>query len=170
MSLLKRLNLGSLTDEKKENLVTALYVGTLFILIALIYFIHLPNSLWNDIVNFFSTLTLSVVPGTGVSLPAPLNPSAHLQLYAAVFQFCMGIGVLEICILVLRVYWHSSVSRKAETIENIVFWLGTSFLVASYLFNITMASEWFVFWAALILLLGLSLIVRAIILIISPRL
>lgn len=167
--MIKDFSLQSLTEKRKENIFTAVYIGALFILVALIYFIHLPNNLWNEIVNFFSTLTLAEVPGTGIGLPAPSNPAAHIQLYTAAFQFSLGIGILEIIILVLRVGLHSPMSRKAETVENIVFWLGTSYLITAYLFNVTLSSEWFVFWAGIILIFGLSLIARAFILIANAR-
>jgi hypothetical protein len=91
-------------------------------LIAIIYVINLSNNLISDIINFISTFTLSEVPGTGLSLPAPSNPTAHIQLYTTAFQFSLGIGVLEIVILALRVGLHSSVVRKSEKVENIVFW------------------------------------------------
>lgn len=159
-----RLSARALTEKRKENLFTAIYVGAVFILIAVIYYIHLPNSLWDSIVDFFSSLTLAQVPGTGVSLPAPTNPAAHMNLYTAIFQFSIGIGILEIVILVLRVVLHSSVARKAETIENIVFWLGASYLTITYLVNMTIASEWFVYWAGIILIFGLSLVARAFVL------
>lgn len=167
--MIKDFSLQSLTEKRKENIFTAVYIGALFILIALIYFIHLPNNLWNEIVNFFGTLTLAEVPGTGIGLPAPSNPASHIQLYTAAFQFSLGIGILEIIILVLRVGLHSPMSRKAETVENIVFWLGTSYLITTYLVNMTLSSEWFVFWAGIILIFGLSLIARAFILIANAR-
>jgi hypothetical protein len=167
--LTKDFGIQSLTEKRKESLFTAIYLGALFILIALIYFVHLPSNLWNEIVDFFSTLTLAEVPGTGIGLPAPSYPAAHLQLYTAAFQFALGIGILEIIILVLRVVLRSSVARKAETVENIVFWLGTSYLITTYLVNMTLSSEWFVFWAGIILIFGLSLIARAFILIANAR-
>ncbi len=159
--MIKDLN-QALTDKKKESLFTVIYIGSIVILIALIYFIHL--GLWDGIINFFSTLTLAQVPGTGVFLPAPANPAAHIELYTAIFQFSLGVGILEIIILALRVVLHSSVSRKAETVENIVFSLGTSYLVITYLINMTIPSEWFVFWSGVILIFGLSLVARAFVL------
>ena len=158
-------NPDALPEKKKENLITALYIGAVFILLAIIYFVNLPNNLWTSIVNFFSSLTLATVPSTNFGLPAPLIPSAHLALYIAAFQFALGLGVLEIAVLSIRIMLHSSISRKAETIENLVFWLGTSYLVITYLVNMTIMSEWFVFWAGIILIGGLSLIARAIVLI-----
>jgi hypothetical protein len=163
--VVNELNTTSMTDKKKEGLFTAIYIGAIFILIAVIYFIHLPNSLWDEIVKFFSSVTLAEVPGTGIGLPAPSDPTIHMQLYSAAFQFSLGMGIIEIVILVLRVVLYSSVSRKAETVENIVFWLGTSYLVITYLVSMTRPSEWFVFWAGIILLFGLSLVARAFILI-----
>ena len=162
--LIKDLNTQALTDKKREGLFTAIYLGAIFILIALIYFIHLPSSLWESIVNFFSSLTLAQVPGTGVFLPAPTNLAAHMELYIAAFQFSLGIGILEIIILALRVVLHSPISRKAETVENIVFSLGASYLIITYLVNMTIPSEWFVFWAGIILIFGLSLVARAFVL------
>lgn len=49
-----------------------------------------------------------------------------------------------------------------------VFWLGASYLVGTLLNETTMMEDWFVFWAAIIMLIGVSLIVRAIILAARP--
>ena len=162
--LILMLNPRTLPEKKKENLFTAIYVGTIFIILAAVYFAHLPNSLWDQLVNFFSSLTLSPIPNTGILLPAPGTPADHTGLYMAVFEFALALGVLEIVILMLRVYFHSPVARKAETVENIVFWLGTSYLTITYLVNMTIPSEWFVFWAGIIMLFGLSLVARAFVL------
>jgi hypothetical protein len=163
-SLINALNPQALTDKKKESLFTAIYIGAIFIIIALIYYIHLSDNLWDGLINFFTSLTLAPVPTTGISLPAPANPAANMNLYIAAFQFSIAIGILEIVILALRVGLHSSVSRKAETIENIVFWLGASYLIITYLVNMTIPSEWFVFWAGIILIFGLALVARAFVL------
>lgn len=162
--MLHAFNPQTLSDKKKESLFTALYVGAVLIIIALIYSIHLNDGLLNSVVNFFTSLTLSSVPATGIALPAPANPAAYITLYNAAFQFSLAIGILEILILALRVVLLSSVSRKAETIENIVFWLGTSYLVTTYLVNMTIPSEWFVFWAGLISIFGLALVARSFVL------
>jgi hypothetical protein len=158
------LNLQALTDKKKEALITAVFIGFIFILLAVIYFINLPNNIWNSFVNFIGSFVLTQVPGTSISLPAPAYPAAYTVLYIAVFQFFLGIGILEIGILALRIVLHSPLPRKAETIENIVFGLGTSYLVITYLVNMTIMSEWFVFWAGIILIAGLSLVARAFVL------
>ena len=160
-SLMPSLNLQSISDKKKESLFTALYIGALFIILALVYYVHLSDNLWESLVNFFTSLTLASVPTTGLSLPAPPYPANFGNLYFAAFQFSLAVGILEIIILALRVVLHSSVTRIAETIENIVFWFGASYLIIAYLVNMTISSEWFVFWAGIILIFGLALIARA---------
>jgi len=162
--LVGALNLHSLTDKTKESLVTAIYLGGIFILLAVVYFINISYSLWDRLINFFGSFMLAQVPGTSVSLPAPAIPYAHTVLYNAVFQFCLGLGILEIVILALRIVIRSPMARRAETIENIVFWLGTSYLTVAYLVTMTLQSEWFVFWAGVILIAGLSLVARSFIL------
>ena len=141
------MNQQALTDKKKEGLITAVYIGLIFILLAIVYFINIPHNVWNNFVNFIGSFVLYQVPGTGISLPAPSNPTAYTVLYIAAFQFFLGIGILEIAILALRIALHSPLPRKAETVENIVFGLGSSYLIITYLVNITIMSEWFVFWA-----------------------
>ena len=160
-SLMPSLNLQSLSEKKKESLFTAIYIGALFIILAFVYFIHLSDNLWDSLVNFFTTLTLAPVPNTGIFLPAPSAPADFGILYVAAFQFSIALGILEIIILTLRVLLRSSFTRIAETIENIVFWFGTSYLIIAYLVNMTIPSEWFVFWAGMILIFGLALIARA---------
>ena len=157
--LINKVKAHGLSDENKEKLFTAIYVGAFLIVVALIFYLH--NSILADIINFFLTMTLSAIPGTGISLPAPANPAAHLSLYAAAFQFTLAIGIVEIAILALRIGFHSSASHKAETTENVVFWLGASYLIITYFVNMTMPSEWFVFWAGIILVFGLALLARS---------
>ena len=155
-----------LTEKKKENLLTAVYVGSILIILAVIYAAHLPSSLWDKIVDFFTSLTLSPIGG-GIALPAPANPAAHTDLYMAGFQFALGVGIVEIVVLALRILLHSPSARKAETVENIVFWLGSSYLIITYLVNMTIAAEWFVFWAGIIMIFGLALVARSFILLAS---
>jgi hypothetical protein len=150
-----------LSEKKKENLLSGIYIGSILIILAVIYIASLPVSLWDEIVNFFSSLTLAPVPGTGIALPAPSNPASHMELYMAAFIFTVAVGAIEIVVLVLRILMNSPMPRKAETIENIVFWLGTSYLIITYLVNMTIAGEWFVFWAGIILIFGLALLARS---------
>jgi len=163
--LIKDLKTNELADKKKEGLISSVYIGLIFILLAVVYFINLPHNIWNNFVNFIGSFVLAQVPGTSISLPAPFNPGAYTLLYTAVFEFCLGIGILEITILGLRIVMNSPLPRKAETIENVVLWLGTSYLAITYLVHMTIMSEWFVFWAGIILIGGLALIARSFVLV-----
>jgi hypothetical protein len=155
----------ALPEKRKENLVTTVYIGLLFILLGIIYIINISYNLWNNFVNFINTFVFAQLPGNSISLPAPADPAAYTKLYNVAFQLCLGLGILEIAILGLRILLNSPLPRKAETIEGLVFWLGTSYLIITYLVNITIVTEWFVFWAGVILIGGLSLIARAFVLI-----
>ena len=165
MGFTRKLNVQALPENKKENLVSAIYIGFIFILLAALYFINAHTDLWDIFNHFLNTFVFAQVPGTTVQLPAPEAPWAYLVLYKAAFQFCLGIGIIEIAVLTLRVWLFSPLPRKAETIENLVFWLGTSYLVVTYLINITIIGEWFVFWAGIIVIGGLSLVARSFVLI-----
>jgi hypothetical protein len=164
-SLTKDSSTQTLTDKRKESLVTYVYVGAIFIILALIFVLNTGIS--GRIVNFFSSLTLAQVPGTNIALPAPSIPADHIRLYDIAFQFAISVGILELVTLMVRILLHSSIARKAETIQNLVFWLGTSFLIVAYLVNITLQTEWFVFWAGVILIGGLSLVTRALIILLT---
>jgi len=161
--------LQAMSDKKKENLISALYIGLIFVMLAVLYFINDRSNLWNSFNHFLNNFVLATVPSTGLQLPAPENPAAYISLYNAAFQFCLGLGIIEIGVLVLRVWLCSPLPRKAETIENLVFWLGTSYIVVTYLVNVTIISEWFVFWAGVILIGGLSLVARSFVLIASRQ-
>jgi len=165
MGFIRKLNMQALDDKKKENLISFLYIGFILIMLAVLYLVDVHTDLWNNFNHFLNTFVFATVPGTGIQLPAPESPAAYIILYKAAFQFCLGLGIIEIGVLLLRVWLNSPIPRKAETIENLVFWLGTSYLVVTYLVNITIIGEWFVFWAGIILIAGLSLVARAFVLI-----
>jgi hypothetical protein len=85
-------------------------------------------------------------------------------LYGAVFQFCLGLGILQVILLALRFLLHSPIGKTAETVGNLVFWLGASYLVITYLNSTTTMSKWFVFWAGILMIVGLSFVARAFVL------
>ncbi len=169
MGFKSKFNMQALPEKKKETLISALYIGLILVLLAVIYFINVHINLWSNFYRFLNNFVLTTVPGTGFQLPAPENPAAFVTLYRLVFQFCIGIGIVEIVVLTLRILLNSPLPRKAETIENLVFWLGTGYLVVTYLVNATIISEWFVFWAGIILIGGLSLVARSFVLIASRQ-
>ena len=144
----------------QESVLNAISVGTVFILLGLVYVLALPTSLWDRVVGFFGSLTTRPFPGTSISLPVPINPGAHAVFYTAIFQFCLGVALLQILILAIRVIWKSPVKRTAETTGNLVFWFGASFIVATFLNASTNTSMWFAFWGAFLIIAGFSLLAR----------
>lgn len=159
-------NLNTHVSGKKahERILSAISAGAFFIIVGIVYVINLPANLWNALVSFFGNFTLAQVPGTGIYLPAPISPNTHALLYGATFQLCIGLGILQIIMLVLRYALQSPIGKTAETMGNLVFWFGTAYLVATYLNSTTDISKWFVFWAGLLMILGLSFITRGFVL------
>jgi hypothetical protein len=156
-------------NKARERLYSVISAGTLLVLIGIIYVINLPANLWNALVDFFSSFTFAQVPSTGIYLPAPINPQSHTVLYGALFQFCIGIGILQIVMLVLRFTWSSSIGKTAETMGNLFYWFGSAYLVATYLNSTTTISTWFVFWAGVLIILGLSFVARSFVLLAKKK-
>jgi hypothetical protein len=144
-------------------------VGAVFILIGVVFVLAQPSSLWDEIVAFFGSFSALQVPGTGIYLPAPISPAAHAVLYRAVFQFCLCLGILQVILLALRLMVRSPISKTAETFGHLVYWFGASYLITTYLNNTTTISRWFMFWAGILIILGLSFIARAVVLLAKRR-
>jgi hypothetical protein len=152
-----------------EGIISAISVGAVFILIGTIYVTTLPTSLWDKIVNFFTSFNTAQVPSTTIYLPVPAVPAAHTVVYNAAFQFCLGIAILQILLLTLRLLWHSPIGKTAETAGNLVYWFGASYLVFTFLNSSTTVTTWFAFWAAILVALGVSMIARALVLFAKRR-
>ncbi|MEM2111430.1 MAG: hypothetical protein QXX08_06085 [Candidatus Bathyarchaeia archaeon] len=146
-----------------EGLISGISVGVFFILLGAI-FATTPN-LFDKIIEFFKDFDIKPVPNIEfVYLPVPKSPWLHSAVYSALGQFSIIWGTFQIVILALRFVAGSSLSKKAETVSDIVFWFGVYYLVTICLNTSTTLTIWFVFWALVIMLIGLSLIVRAVIL------
>ena len=146
-----------------ETIIGAISAGTALILIGAVYVAALPNSLWEKTVAFFSSFNVTTVPSTEIQLPAPTELGTHTVVYNAAFQFCIGIAILQIIILALRILWRSPIDKTSETVGNLVFWFGACYLVPTFLNSATIPATWFGFWAALIIVIGISLIARAVV-------
>jgi hypothetical protein len=148
-------------EKRHDNpLITAIAFGGFFIVLGLVFAMN-PNLL-QKIGDFFGDLTTRAIQFIGIALPAPANPDAHQVLYNAVLQFDVGIGILQVIILALRLAFQSRLHRVAETVGNLVFWFGAAFLVNTFLLTGTL-SGWFQYWAALIVVVGVSIIARGIV-------
>ncbi len=163
------LNARSGASKAQERLFSAISAGSFFVLLGIIYVINLPSNLWNALIDFFSNFGSSQVPAIGISLPAPTNPMVHSVLYGAFFQFCIGLGILQIVILLLRIIMNSPINKTAETMGNLVYWFGASYLVTTYLNSTTDIRKWFLFWAGILVIVGLSFIVRGFVLLIKRK-
>lgn len=148
--------------QRGEGLFSAVSAGFFFILVGAI-FVTTP-SLFDRIIAFFRNLGIERVPNMVILLPAPTIPRNHAVLYSAVTQFSLVWGLYQIFVLALRFVARSSLDKKAETASNIVFWLGTSYLIPIFLNDTTTHITWFAFWAVFLMLVGVTLIVRAIVL------
>ena len=157
-----------------EAIITAVSVGAVLVLIGIVFVIN--TNLWGRIVDFFNNFNTIQVAKTTVYLPAPKAPATHKELYTAVAQFTLGVGILQILILALRLSLGSRIRRTAKTIGSLVFWFGASYLTSTILVNMKTSlslpqqqQNWFTFWAAIITLVGFSLIVRAVVLFTARR-
>lgn len=145
-----------------EGLITALAFGGFFIVLGVVF--GLNPGIGSAFGNFFSDLTGVTYPvfnGT-VVLPAPEHPANHSIVYTAIFNFMLYIGILQIVILAARLLAHSAIKRIAETVGNVVFWLGGALAAYVYLMAGTIVG-WFTFWPLLIILAGASLITQGVI-------
>lgn len=145
-----------------EGLITAVAVGGFLIILGAVF--GLTPGIPQKTVDFFSDFIGQFYPlGDGtLVLPAPAHPAAHIEFFTAIVYFMVGIGVLQVAILGLRLFAHSPMRRIAETVGNMIFWFFGA--AAAYVFLLSgTLSGWFQFWAALIIIIGISLVVRGII-------
>lgn len=161
---------------ENERLIYAISAGVVLILVGVVFALAQPNNLWDKIIDFFNSFTLAEVPvtrflnsETGLFLPTPLSPSAHHVLYGAIFQFCLGLGLFQVLLLFVRFKTESSSKKIAETLGSLIYWLGTSYLVIRFLNTSTSINNWWVFWAGILLVLGLSFVARGFVLYASKK-
>ena len=144
-----------------EGLITALSIGGFFIILGLVFAVTPGISQQTN--NFFSDLTTLTFPfgspGSTVSLLGPAHPADHQSFYTAVMNFLIGVGVLQIVILALRLAVHSRIRRIAQSVGDLIFWLGAAVVANVFLLAGTQ-SGWFQFWSSLIVIIGVSLIAR----------
>ncbi len=148
--------------SRREGLFSAMSAGFFFVLVGML-FVTTP-ALFEKIAAFFDDFQIVSVPNTSFRMPAPAAPELHTEIYSVMWQFSLIWAVLQVAILVLRFLAVSQLEKKAETLSNAVFWLGSVFLIERYLDHIATTATWFIFWTTILMLLGVSLIVRAILL------
>ena len=156
-----------------EGLIAAVSIGGFLVLVGIIFAIN--QNLPQKIVDFFNDFTTVQVPNTTVNLPAPFTPAAHTLVYSATFQFALGAAILQILILALRLGIGSRIRRTAGTVGSLIFWFGAAYLLnnlaqmSSTLTQSQQLTSWFQFWSAIIILAGVSLIVRGAIVFVARK-
>jgi len=147
--------------RSRDGFVSALSAGFFFVLVGIL-FIVTPN-LFDSIVTFVNNFEIRQVPNftTGFVLPAPKNPAMHVIVYSAAAQFSFAWGLFLIGILAVRIFANSPLRKKAENVSDIVYWLAASYLISIFLNSATTTVLWFAFWTAIIMLAGMTLIIRA---------
>jgi len=157
------LNENKETPSKyQDGLFTAISAGFFLLLVGTLFVIT-PN-LFDNILNFFKDFKLVDVPNTDVLFLGPQLPRSHLTVYQAVGQFSIAVCLFQIVLLALRFFVHSSWEKRSETVGNLVYWGGAAFLIQLFLIEST---QWFVFWSTLIIIVGVSMIARAVVMAVS---
>jgi hypothetical protein len=148
-------------------MLAAVSAGLFFILVGTLFATR--PALYDSLRTFFSSdswQTNQTVNNSTIVLPVPKNPSNYNEIYDAVLAFSLAWGIFQVLKLAFRFLIGSTARRKAGTVQSAVFWFGASYLINTYLLTAyssasTARTGWFLFWAALIILVGLALIARA---------
>ena len=146
-----------MASQKEENWFGILSFGV-FILLFALFFIIVPDY-WSSVEAFFGDFKFEEV-ASNVVFPVP--QSHHPVVYETIMRFCVVFGLFQFVVLALRLYFRSKVNKVAETVSNIVTWLG-----AAYMFNLLLIRAtvdfWFPFLGGVIVVFGVSLIVRSVV-------
>jgi hypothetical protein len=145
----------------QEGLFTAISVGFALLLVGAL-FIVTPD-LFGKIVDFFKDFGVVDVPNTDMIFIAPESTNSHSVVYQAAGQFSIALTLFQVVILALRFIIPSSLSKKSESVSSLVYWAGASFLIQAFLIDAARVSitNWFEFWALIIVLAGVSILARA---------
>ena len=140
-------------EEAMRDILGVVPFGFFLISIGVI-FLTTPN-LISEISAFFRDFQLKEL-WPNVFLPVPA--SNHPVLYGAIEKFCYLFGIFQVGMLILRLAYGSPPSQKAGTASDVVFWLGAGYLVGILRDQMI---GWFAFIAGLIILIGLTVIIRS---------
>jgi len=152
------------TQRSTERLISVSSIGFFLILIGMIF--ALTPDFFSSLLTFFKDLGLVQVPNvfTGIVLPAPRNPADHTTVYSVASWFSFVWGIFLVALLLVRILANSPLNKKTQNASDIFYWLANGFLIGRFLNGTTNTVMWFSYWSAVIMLLGVSLIIRAIIL------
>ncbi len=147
-----------MSHNRRDSWIGLLSFG-FFIMLFAMFFLIVPDY-GDKVVRFFQDIKLQEV-ASDFFLPAPEHH--HPVVYNAVMQFCLIFGIFQFLVLGLRLYLRSTLSRIAETVSNIVFWLGAGYMTYLLTQNPIPARFWFPFIGGVIAVIGLSIIARSLV-------
>jgi hypothetical protein len=155
------VNSGIISHRYREGILSAISVGFFFILAGAI-FVTTPD-LSEKIIDFFQPQNFEaiLVPNTQVYLPAPKIPSAYVTIYQAVGLFSLLWAFFQIAMLIIRIFAGSPLRRKVNNASDVAFWFGAYYLIGVFLDRTVTQTRWFAFWAAIVVLIGVTFLVRA---------
>ena len=142
--------------DRREKWIGLLSFG-FFIMLFALFFVIVPDY-YAEVSKFLGDFEMKEV-AHNVFLPAPVQ--RHPVVYDTAMRFCIVFGLFQCFVLALRFYFRSSVSKMAETISNVVLWLGASYMF--FLLTSKTAGFWFNFIGGLIAVAGFSLIARSLV-------
>ena len=153
--------------KHREAVISGISAGFFFIVVGALFAI-MPTLL-DRIIAFLGDWDLVTIPNLGIPWLAPVHPFNYSVVYLAAERFSFIWGVFQIVLLVLRLVLRSTVEKVSETVSNMIYWFGSGVFIRMFLLEfvrfptVTGLTRWFVFWAAIIMLFGVTLIIRGII-------
>jgi len=152
---------ATISHKHRDGILSAISVGFFFILAGTIFLTTF--NLLEKVTDFFQPQNWEtiLVPNTQVNLPVPIAPSSYVTIYQAIGLFSLVWAFFEIAMLVIRILTGSPLRRKVDNVSDVAFWLGVYYLIGTRLTETVTQSGWFAFWALIIMLIGVTFLVRA---------
>jgi hypothetical protein len=152
---------ATISHRHREGILSAISVGFFFILAGTIFLT--TSNLLEKVTDFFQSQNWEtiLVPNTQVNLPVPIVPSSYVIIYQAIGLFSLVWAFFEIAMLVMRILAGSPLRRKVDNVSDVAFWLGAYYLIGTHLTVTVDQSGWFAFWSLIIVLIGVTFLIRA---------
>ena len=152
---------ATISHRYREGILSAISVGFFFILAGTIFLT--TSHLLENVTDFLQSQNWEtiVVRNTQVNLPVPIIPSSYVIIYQAIGLFSLVWAFFEIAMLVMRILAGSPLRRKVNNVSDVAFWLGAYYLIGTHLTVDVDHPGWFAFWALIIVLIGVTFLIRA---------
>jgi hypothetical protein len=148
-------------DERRRDETGWISFGAFLIIIA-VFYLRTPNVAHEAEAFIRDFRLVEVFQNFWWFVPSTNHPA----LYVAAGEFCYIFGLVQIAILGLKFARGSSTHGKAQTFSGIVFWLGAGYILSLLAQG---GLSWLSFIASMVILMGVSIVVRALVLVFAPR-